>query len=171
MGYFDGFADIYIKTDVRDRALFFPWAPFGKGYVVPDREALRDLRQELVRQSFIIGAIAITAIFGFNTALAGLVVYAISLVFYALWVRDETRYWRIADEKMSFMELMKKSALGFHPVIVLVPFLLWAFITVMNLHEIATDNPAADLGYTAFAALVTALFGYIFYANLRARKK
>lgn len=171
MGYFDGFADIYIKTDVRDRALFFPWAPFGKGYVVPDREALRDLRHELVRQSFIIGAIAITAIIGFNTALAGLAVYAVSCVFYALWVRDETRYWRIADEKMSLRESLENSMRSFHPVVPLIPFLIWMAVIGLNISLIVNNNPAADPGFTAFAALIAALFGYILHTSIRARKK
>jgi hypothetical protein len=170
MGYFDGFADIYIKTDVRDRALFFPWAPFGKGYVVPDREALRDLRHELVRQSFIIGLIIVIAIIGFHP-LAGLAVYAISCVFYGLWVRDETRYWRIADEKMSLRELLENSMRSFHPIVPLVPFLIWMAVIGLNLNLIVNNNPAADPGSTAFAALIAALFGYLLHVSIRVRKK
>jgi hypothetical protein len=169
MGLFDSFADFNIKTDVRDRAIFFPWAPFGKGYVVPDREALRDLRRELGRLGLIVTALLMITL-PIHPLLAA-AAFIFTSIIYALWARDEIRYWRVADEKMSGAESFNNGIRNLHPVFTLIPFLLWLPVTAFNIDEIINNHPAADPGFTALSAMITALLGLMLYKNLRARKK
>jgi hypothetical protein len=49
MGYFDGIAANYFKTDGEGRHVFFPWGILGSGYLVPTDAEYERLRATLVR--------------------------------------------------------------------------------------------------------------------------
>ena len=55
MGYFDALTEGSFRTTQDGRRLFFPWGPWGRGYVVPSEEQYQQLQQKL--KAFMIAAI------------------------------------------------------------------------------------------------------------------
>jgi hypothetical protein len=110
MGFFDRLANGNFKTTPDGRRLFFPWGMLGSGYAIASEQDYRRLHRQIK------GYLIVCIVLGFITPslfggyVAFVVILALLLGFYRLWM------WRLlprlnhSDERLSPRESMAASA-------------------------------------------------------------
>lgn len=103
MGYFDGLADGSFKRTDDGRIIFYPWGILGSGYEIPTDESYREIRQ-YVKRYLIVSLPLVIALFIFAGWLFAFVALPILFLAYLFKIRNLTREFTKASEKLSLKE-------------------------------------------------------------------
>jgi Flp pilus assembly protein TadB len=135
MGYFDGLANAAFKQDAQGRELFFPHGMMGKGRVLPDAETAAALRAKLVNfyKLLMFGGIPLVVVaIGLPGGKPVVIVLAVLLCLAAwFWLRQLTKDYPIADERMTYGEAQRNAARGHSYLgLILLSLMSWVFVMV-----------------------------------------
>jgi hypothetical protein len=109
MGWFDALTSGSFKTAPDGSKLFFPWGIWGRGYAVTSEQDYERLRQQMktyyiVSLPLIIGS-AVAKIY-----VAAIIIAALLLGFYLVWMRSLLPRLQPSDERLSLQESMTSQA-------------------------------------------------------------
>lgn len=84
MGILDALAAGAFKTDAEGRILFFPWARYGRGYVIPTAEEREELRKRL-KVWLIVGPTSLFIVSNVVSYAAAFLLFFAWLALYGCW--------------------------------------------------------------------------------------
>ena len=159
MGYFDGLANSSFKKDAEGRDLFFPHGMLGKGRILPDAETAAALRGQIVNfyKLLMFGGIPLMVVaIGLPGGKTVVLIAAVILCFGAwLWLRQLSKDYPIADERLTYGEAQRNAARGHSYIgLILLSVVSWLFV-VGGFLLLAVDDTEVRL--VAVACII--LFG------------
>ena len=93
----------YIKTGADGRKIFYPWGIFGNGYAFPSNDAYERLN-DLLKIFTVVALAIIMPVAVPGNYIAAVILAALSLIFYVVWISFEVRKLQRTDEKMTYGE-------------------------------------------------------------------
>ena len=93
----------YIKTGADGRKIFYPWGIFGNGYAFPSNDAYERLN-DLLKIFTVVALAIIMPVAVPGNYIAAIILAALSLIFYVVWISFEVRKLQRTDEKMTYGE-------------------------------------------------------------------
>jgi len=117
MGYFDALTSGSFKTAQDGRRLFFPWGIWGRGYAMASEQDYERLRQQM-KTYYIVSLVLIIGSVAAKIYVASIIVGALLLGFYLVWMRSLLPRLQPSGERLSLQESMTNQART-HNVVVL----------------------------------------------------
>jgi hypothetical protein len=114
-GYFNGLTSTYFRITDDGRKLFFPWGAMRLGYAIPSDEQYRRLHRQ-IKIFHVVSLVAIIVAAAVQQVLGVLMIGALSLAFYAAWVRRLVRRLPPSAERLTRQESMITQARMHGPV-------------------------------------------------------
>jgi len=165
MGYFEGIADGYFKTDKEGNKVFYPWGILGgKGYILPkDKEV--NFHNKFKKYFQVSVPLTISGVIFFRGWFLLIIILPLYLVGYGIWMNRLTKGMKISNEKLTISESTTNSARSHNLPTLWFLIIGSSLFVLIGLCMIVTSPKDWIMG-----ALSIAFFGFTGYLGLKMMK-
>ena len=103
------FVTVTFRRGADGRMLFFPWGPFGRGYVLESDESYAKLRRRMIL-SFVLYFVLVVGVWTWYGPAVGMAVASFMVTASAVWLLRYTRRLEPSDESLSILESWRHQA-------------------------------------------------------------